>query len=176
MITQIFGENCKRAKVIDVLLTHPHNEYTKSDISKIADVHRTTLNTFIDELIEVELLEVTRNIGNAKMYKINLNSPITQALDSFQNQLIEIETEKQRNLRDKTFNAENKIKQSFKEVTQKDFVDNKLSMNPTSKSSVFKLFNKSLNKFNTRMSIKSIARITGESTYNNNTSKHKLEN
>ena len=177
MITQIFGKNCKRAKVIDVLLAHPHSEYTKSDISKIANVHRTTLNTFIDELIEIGLLEVTRNIGNAKMYKINLNSSITQALNSFQNQLSDIETEKQLNSYDEMSNRKIKVKKSFKEVTQKDFFDVKVNINPTNTSSVFKLFSKPLNKFNTRMSIQSIAGITGETTYNNNTSKpNKVEN
>lgn len=95
MITEIFGENCLRAKVFDLLLSHPNTEYTKKDIADCAYISRTTLNSFIDKLVDYEIIIPTRRIGNGQLYKINLNSSITKALNSFQNQLADIEIEKE---------------------------------------------------------------------------------
>ncbi len=35
MITEILGENCVRAKVFDLLLSHPNTEYTKKRHSDV---------------------------------------------------------------------------------------------------------------------------------------------
>lgn len=169
MITEIFGENCKRAKVIDVLLSHPNSEYTKSDISKIANIHRTTLNTFIDDLIEFRLIEVTRSLGNAKFYKINLNSSITQALNSLKNQLSGIEIKKQDNIFDKTSYKGIKIKRLFKEITRNNCFDIMVSTNPTNTNSVLK-FNQSLHNSGKLTSVDSITGDLGITTYDNVTS------
>jgi DNA-binding GntR family transcriptional regulator len=118
MITKIFGENCKRVGVIDLLLSHPHSEYTKKDISECAEISRTTLDTFIDELVEFELIEQTRSIGRGKLYRINLNSSITQALNSFQNQLADIEIEKQIIEYEKIHNTKIEIKKPFEEIVK----------------------------------------------------------
>ncbi|NYB26346.1 MAG: winged helix-turn-helix transcriptional regulator [Methanobacteriaceae archaeon] len=95
MITEIFGENCVRAKVFDLLLSHPNTEYTKKDIAECADISRTTLNKFIDKLVDYEIMIPTRRIGNGQFYKINMDSTITKALNSFQNQLADIEIERE---------------------------------------------------------------------------------
>ena len=95
MITEIFGENCIRAKVFDLLLSHPNTEYTKKDIADCSEISRSTLNNFIDKLVDYEIIIPTRRIGNGQLYKINLNSNITKALNSFQNQLADIEIEKE---------------------------------------------------------------------------------
>ncbi len=102
MITKIFGENCKRAKVFDILLSHPHTEYTKKDMAECADISRNTLDNFIDKLVEYEIIKPTRRIKNGQLFRINLDSTITKALNSFQNQLADIEIEKEM----KTYNEE----------------------------------------------------------------------
>lgn len=95
MITEIFGKNCIRAKVFDLLLSHPYTEYTKKDIAECAEISRATLNNFIDKLVDYGMMVPTRKIGNGQLYKINLESSIIQALNSFQNQLADIEIEKE---------------------------------------------------------------------------------
>lgn len=179
MITQIFGKNCKRVEVIDVLLAHPQREFTKSDISKIANIHRTTLNTFIDELIGIDLIGITRSLGNTKLYSINLNSPITHALNSFQNQLKDIEIEKQEDIYDESNINKSDMELSFKEVPQKDCFD-KIVSNPTNTRSVFRVFNQTSDKNGTLTNIQDIAGIAGHSgvnTYKNNASQsHKVVN
>lgn len=94
MITEIFGAECKRAKVFDLLLSHPHMEYTKTDIAECAGISRMTLNKFIDKLVAYEIIKPTRRMRNAQLFQINMDSTITQALNSFQNQIADIEIEK----------------------------------------------------------------------------------
>lgn len=118
MISKIFGENCKRANVFDLFLSHPHSEYTKRDISDCAEIARGTLDTFIDELVEIGILKTTATIGKFQLYQINMDSPITQALNSFQNQLADIEIEKQLIEYEKTHNTEIKIKKPFEEIVK----------------------------------------------------------
>lgn len=120
MITEIFGENCKRVKVIDLLLSHPNTEYTKYDLSECAEISRGTLDTFIDELEEIGIVKTTSIIGNSKFYQINMGSPITQALNSFQNQLADIEIEKQLAEYEKTHNIEIDIKRPFEKMAFKN--------------------------------------------------------
>ena len=91
MITEIFGENCKRAKVFDLLLSHPYSEYTRTDIKESTGIAMDTLNTFVGQLVEYEIIKPTKKYGNGQLYQINMDSPITQALNSFQNQLEDIE-------------------------------------------------------------------------------------
>ena len=73
--------------MFDLFLSHPYSEYTKKDIADCAEISRGTLDTFIDKLVEIGILTITNNIGKFQLYQINMDSPITQALNSFQNQL-----------------------------------------------------------------------------------------
>lgn len=120
MITEIFGENCKIAKVFDLLLSHPNTEYTKKDIAECADIARPTLDNFIDKLIRYQIVEITKKVGNGKYYKINMKSSITQALNSFQNQLADIEIEKEMRRYQKEVDPTIKPIKPFEEIIKKE--------------------------------------------------------
>lgn len=116
MIVEIFGEKCKRAKVFDLLLSHPYTEYTKTDIATITGIARGTLDTFIDEILGYGIIKHTRQIGNGQLYQINMESIITRALNSFQNQLADIEIEKEMERYRKDINPEIKPIRPFEEI------------------------------------------------------------
>ena len=120
MIAKLFGENCKRAKVFDLILSHPYSEYTKTDINEITGIARGTLNTFIDDLIEYEIIKPTKPIGNGQLYQLNMDSTITQALNSFQNQLADIEFEKEM----KESGIETESIRPFEEIVKKEMEKN----------------------------------------------------
>lgn len=108
---EIFGKECKQTIVLDLLLSHPHTQYTKSDIAEITKMPIKDLNTFINKLLNYKIIK-TKNI---ELYQINMESPITQTLNSFQNQIADIlikkEMEKQKKINPKI----NPIK-PFKEI------------------------------------------------------------
>lgn len=166
MITEIFGENCKRARVFDLLLSHPHSEYTKTDIAEYAEISRTTLDTFIDELVEKGILKTTNKIGNSQLYQINMDSTITQALNSFQNQLADIEIEKQLKIYEETNNVSLPVKKPFEEMAKNSIISVSTSGKLTVKSSYTS--NKQLtNPFKAIMTIPASLDIISGITHNN---------
>ena len=76
MLNEIFGDY-PQIKVIDYLLMNPFAELTKLQIAVGSEISRITLNKFIDNLLENELLI---RCSNSK-YKLNLKSPIIVKLN-----------------------------------------------------------------------------------------------
>ncbi len=122
MLSEIFGENCKRAKVFDLLLSHPYTEYTKTDIADCAEISRNTLDTFINDLLDYGIINKTRRIGNGQLYQINMKSTITQALNSFQNQLADIEFEKEMKTYKETVDEKINPIKPFEEIIKNEIV------------------------------------------------------
>lgn len=76
MLNEIFGDY-PQIKVIDYLLMNPFAELSKLQIAVGSEISRITLNKFIDNLLENELLI---RCSNSK-YKLNLKSPIIVKLN-----------------------------------------------------------------------------------------------
>ena len=55
MFKEIFG-NCPQVKVIDYMISTPFSQHTKQQIAVGAEISRSTLNNFIDELVDIEIL------------------------------------------------------------------------------------------------------------------------
>ncbi|MBE6506172.1 MAG: hypothetical protein IJP99_06115 [Methanobrevibacter sp.] len=76
MLDEIFG-NYPQIKVIDYLLMNPFAELSKLQIAVGAEISRITLNKFIDNLVDKELLIQNSN----SKYHLNLQSPIVIKLN-----------------------------------------------------------------------------------------------
>lgn len=89
MLIEILGK-CPQIKVWDFLLANPFESYTKQQIAVGSGISRSTLDKFINKLLENEILF----LDNSK-YKLNFNSEIVKKLDSLQEYLVQKEIEKQ---------------------------------------------------------------------------------
>ncbi len=96
MLTDIFGES-PRVKVIDLFISHPETEYTKTDIANYSKIARSTLYEFLEELEEYGLVKKSKKVGNAQLYVVNMESEVTKLISAFQLSLAEIEIKKQVN-------------------------------------------------------------------------------
>lgn len=67
-------------RVVDFFIDNYGYDYSKTEIAKGAGISRVTLNTFFKDLIDLGIVEKTRDVGRAKMYRLNMNSPITREL------------------------------------------------------------------------------------------------
>lgn len=76
MLEEIFGDYPK-IKVLDYLLMNPFGTYTKQQIAVGSEISRITLNNFIDEIIERNILIKDCN----SKFVLNLDSPIVQILN-----------------------------------------------------------------------------------------------
>lgn len=84
MYEKIFG-NYPQVKVINYILINPKRYYTKKQIAVGAKISRVTLDSFINDLIKLNILEK----GNSK-YKLNLNSKIVKILIDAQVNIAEL--------------------------------------------------------------------------------------
>ncbi|MBZ9570397.1 hypothetical protein KQY27_02415 [Methanobrevibacter sp. TMH8] len=90
MLSEIMG-NCPQVKVVDYLLAHPFNSYTKQQIAVGSNISRSTLDKFINNLIDSEFIIK----DNSNKYSLNAKSNIVKMLDNVQNELSIREMEKQ---------------------------------------------------------------------------------
>ena len=81
MLETLFGKT-PIVKVIDFFLQHRGYDYTKDEIMKNAGISRGTFYSSVwGHLRDLELVEESRHIGNATLYKLNQRNPIVEKLD-----------------------------------------------------------------------------------------------
>ena len=88
-LIQIFDNNPK-IKVLEFLIEGRELDYSVSDIAEGAGIGRTTLFRIWDDFVELGIVKPTRVIGNAKLYKVNLeNAFVKKMVDLFDTLVIE---------------------------------------------------------------------------------------
>jgi predicted transcriptional regulator len=75
-------------KVIDFLLEHRLEDFTKTEIAKGADVSWATLFKCWDELEKYKIVKLIRVVGRARLYQLNESSPIVKELKAMELALI----------------------------------------------------------------------------------------
>ena len=76
-------------KIIDFLLENKGMDFSKSDISKGADLSRASLFNYWSEIENHGIVKVTRKFGKTKLYTLNVKSPITQKIIELEKTLID---------------------------------------------------------------------------------------
>ncbi len=77
---RVFGDS-PMLRVIDFLLSERGlYDYTLSDISENSGVSWSTLHRIFPRLLKMGIVEQTRSIANAKLYRLNEKSPLVQEL------------------------------------------------------------------------------------------------
>lgn len=83
----------KKNKILDFLIIHQEFDYSLKDIAKFSKVSYSTMKNIKNELIKEKWIIFTRNIGKAKMYKLNINSQKVSKFIDFYWSVIESEQE-----------------------------------------------------------------------------------
>ena len=79
-----------KIKVIEFLIEGRELDYSVSDIAEGAGIGRTTLFRVWNDFIDLEIVKHTRDIGNAKLYKLNLSNVfVRKMVDLFDTLVIE---------------------------------------------------------------------------------------
>ncbi len=71
-----FGTKNPVLKVLDFLIDNEAFDYSKTDIAKFAGISRATLFNIWEILEGNDIVIATREIGRAKMYRLNKKNPI----------------------------------------------------------------------------------------------------
>ncbi len=95
--TTIFREalgNSPVIRVLDFLIEGRGLDYSLTDIAENANIGWTTLHRIWDKLIQFNMVVPTREIGRAKLFKLNEENPAVDKLIKLYDTLLYLETEK----------------------------------------------------------------------------------
>ena len=81
-------------RVLDFLIENDVFDYSKKDICRNADVSWNTLDGFWKQLEEKNIVDYTRKVGKARLYKLNTKNPIVKQLMELDNKLMKKSMEK----------------------------------------------------------------------------------
>ena len=81
---EIFGTS-PLIRVLDFLITYREFDYSLTDISKETEAGWNTLHSFFFKLVEKGIVKETRQVGRAKLYKLNTDNPIAKKLIEISN-------------------------------------------------------------------------------------------
>ncbi len=84
---EFFGDT-PNIRVIEYLLEGRELDASLSDIAEGAGINRVTLFRLWPKLERLRIVMHTRNIGNAKLYKINMKNPRIKRLAEFFDKLV----------------------------------------------------------------------------------------
>jgi len=77
---QVFGDSPK-LRIVDFLVVHSDFDYAMKEIATKSGVGYSTLRLFWDDLIKNNIVELTRELGKAKLYRLNRNNPAVKAFE-----------------------------------------------------------------------------------------------
>ena len=78
-IFTLFGRNPK-TRLIDLFLTNSLFEFTPTEIVKDLGMAKVTLYPLLDELVEQDIIEITRKIGKSNLYCLKRESSTVQLI------------------------------------------------------------------------------------------------
>jgi Fe2+ or Zn2+ uptake regulation protein len=98
ILVKAFGYSPK-LRIIDIFLTNPYFDFSREELVKELGMSKQTLYKNFKDLEELGVIEVSRKIGRATMYKLNRKHPLVKLLDQMVTeislQIAEKEAEKQ---------------------------------------------------------------------------------
>jgi len=95
--TAIFREtlgDSPMIRVLDFLIEGRGLDYSLTDIAENANIGWTTLHRMWDTLLRLNMVVPTREIGRAKLFKLNQENPAVERLIKYYDTLLYLETEK----------------------------------------------------------------------------------
>ena len=90
---ELFGDTSK-VRVLEYLLEGRELDHSIGDIAEGAGINRVTLFRLWPEIEKSELVVHTRNIGNAKLFKLNMKNPYVKNLIEMFDKIISEEFKK----------------------------------------------------------------------------------
>lgn len=116
--------NTVKNRIWSFLIVHSEFDYSMKDIARFSKVSYTALKSIWKELIDRKIVVHTRNVGKAKMYKLNRNNPQVERFIDYYWSVVESVVKKELKKEDekisekhpKTFSSVSAVTASVKHV------------------------------------------------------------
>jgi DNA-binding transcriptional ArsR family regulator len=76
--------NSPKLRMVDFFLDNPLFDFTKKEVIEALGMSKQTFYKYFPDLEEYGIVEVSRRIGRAKLYKINLEHPLVTTLREYE--------------------------------------------------------------------------------------------
>jgi DNA-binding transcriptional ArsR family regulator len=86
ILLKTLGDSPK-LRIIDFFLDNPLFDFTKKEVIEALGMSKQTFYKYFKDIEKYGIVNVSRKIGRAKLYKINLENPIVKMLREFETQL-----------------------------------------------------------------------------------------
>ena len=87
--------NSVRNRLWNFLVVHSEFDYSMKDIAKFSDVSYTALKEIWKEIVKRKIVIHTRNVGKAKMYKLNIENLQVEKFVEYYWSVVNLEVDKQ---------------------------------------------------------------------------------
>lgn len=86
LLLKAFGYSPK-LRIIDILLTNPFFDFSKEELVRELGMSKQTLYKNFKDLEDLGVVQYSRKIGRAVMYKVNKQHPLVKKLDEMTNEI-----------------------------------------------------------------------------------------
>ncbi|MCS4537358.1 MAG: hypothetical protein HYY67_00675 [Thaumarchaeota archaeon] len=91
-LRKILGDSAM-VRLLDFLTTNRRLDYSKTEIAKYSGIGWKTIFKLWPMLEKYNLVKLTRKVGRAKLYRLNIESPIAKTLDRLALQIADFDNE-----------------------------------------------------------------------------------
>lgn len=86
ILLKAFG-NSPKLRIIDFFLDNPLFDFTKKEVIEALGMSKQTFYKYFEDLKDLAVVEITRKIGRAELYKINLENPMVKLVREYETEL-----------------------------------------------------------------------------------------
>ncbi len=79
LLLRAYGSS-PQMKILDYLMDFPKNDFTQKEIIEALGMSKTTFYKYFENLVDFGMIRINRKIANAKLYSINMASPVVQSM------------------------------------------------------------------------------------------------
>jgi DNA-binding transcriptional ArsR family regulator len=77
-----------KLRIVDFFLDNPFFDFTKRDVIDALEMNKQTFYEYFSDLEEYGIVKVSRRIGKAKLYRINVEHPLVKMLRDFETKIV----------------------------------------------------------------------------------------
>lgn len=93
LLIKTLGDSPK-LRIVDFFLDNPLFDFTKKEVIEALGMSKQTFYKYFPELEEFGIVKVSRKIGKAKLYRINVEHPLAKMLREYETKLAQEMAEK----------------------------------------------------------------------------------
>jgi len=97
---ELLGDTTK-IRVLEYLLEGRELDHSIGDIAEGAGINRVTLFRMWDNILKSKIVVHTRDIGNAKLYKLNIENPQVKVLVDLFDRIINVDFQEEKQIKKK---------------------------------------------------------------------------